>query len=131
MEEVHSSESAGDQREYVLAVQIDLRLDTSVRKYISMAELTERKFDIVGVGAKILHTMKTLTKASKRLSKIFVPTTLSGWTMRIHAAIMNRAGKREFDVAGRSGPITSFVGNVIFHSGLGVDCELIIADRWA
>lgn len=60
VEKVNSTESAGYERVYVVAANVDLRGNTTVGEDIPIAQLTKSKLTVVGVGTEIPSSVSRL-----------------------------------------------------------------------
>jgi hypothetical protein len=98
-----------------------------VRKDIAIAHLDQCQFDVVGMGAEVFQCMQALSETAEGFSKVFIFAFEEAMTVGVHSTMVNTAFEAVLDEGGAGGPISSAVGNVVFHTGLRIDLKLDIA----
>lgn len=111
-----------------------------MREDVVVSKFAESQLSIVGVSTKVLriplvncskkkqifrqylHTMQGLTKTAESLAQVLLVALVA--SMSIHATIMNSSLKAVSDITRRSGPVTTFIGNVVLHSSIRINCKL-------
>lgn len=129
VQEVHATKCSSNEWEDIFSMQVHLSGDTNMREDIAEAHLPQCKLDVIGMGAKILQAMQTLTKTSKRFMKISIVPFGATRAMGEGSAVVDAPSKRVFDITRASSPTTLLVRNVILQAGVGVDGELYLVNR--
>jgi len=71
----------------------------------------------------MIRTVQSLTQTTKSLTQILFITFVVA--MSVHTAIVNGSLEAVSDIARRSGPITTLVGDVVLHTSIRINRKLL------